>query len=343
MDKINEKFRLFQGNGKTDFTINIISDYPSTEESLELLKQKYPTMSNQISSIYESFKPFDRKDFLFFEGTIKQNGVILPFINYVCLNRWSNNLEESVRYGRNFIIIPNRGIELYNLGDYNGHNKESLQTYQQDLKQSNDEHFDRHIFLEKSMNSIARMNFYYKDGSDRYSFRMSNNIPSKQNLYLSSYGYFNAVDIELPREIFGGTTIECESNNYETNEKHGYGMLFDKGELLRLYIQDKKDENVKVTLYALDRISGRYKKYTCNKNGLSDETYFMEDIGSTLSSSGEVTHAVEQRLPNVANFAKTLNPVIENPNYFGIPNEIIAISNESINYAKEKSTVAALS
>lgn len=334
MEKINEEFRIFQGNEKTDFKINIESDYPSTKESLELLMQKYPAMSNFISSIYESFKTFDRKDFMFFEGTIEQDGVILPFVNYVCLDRWTKTLEEAVRKGRNFIMIPNRGIELYNLGDYNGVHSETMQTYQQDLDTN---HFNRHIFLEKDMNRIGRLYFYYKDGSDNYSFSMSYSNPSRQNLYLSSYGFFNADNIKLPSIIYGGTTIECEVQNYETKEKHGYGMLFGKDKLLGTYIQDIKDENVNATLYALDSITKRYKKYTCKENALSENNGFKEDVGSSLSSSYGVTYVVVQRLPNVIKFAKILNPIIENPNYYDIPNEIIAISNECLNYVKGKS------
>ena len=121
MINIQEQFRIFMGNENSEFKIDVSSDYPSTEESLELLKQKYPEISNQLTMIYNSFKSFDREDFIFFEGTIEKNGTILPFVNYVCLNSWGS-MENKVSKGRNFIIIPNRGTQLYNIGDYNKSN-----------------------------------------------------------------------------------------------------------------------------------------------------------------------------------------------------------------------------
>ena len=84
INKIKEQFRIFKGNENSDFKIDVSSYYPSTEESLELLKQKYPAISNQLSTIYNSFEPFPREDFIFFEGTIEKDGTILTFVNYVC-------------------------------------------------------------------------------------------------------------------------------------------------------------------------------------------------------------------------------------------------------------------
>ena len=59
MINIQEQFRIFMGNENSEFKIDVSSDYPSTEESLELLKQKYPEISNQLTMIYNSFKSFD--------------------------------------------------------------------------------------------------------------------------------------------------------------------------------------------------------------------------------------------------------------------------------------------
>ena len=332
MDKINEKFRWFQGNGKTDFTINIISDYPSTEESLELLKQKYPEISNQLTMIYNSFKSFDREDFIFFEGTIEKNGTILPFVNYVCLNSWGS-MENKVSKGRNFIIIPNRGTQLYNIGDYNSDTRYVSETYQQILGQKSEEYYDRNILLEKSGARIHRLYFYYKDGSDKYSFQITNGSPNKQNLYLSSYGYFSGGDIELPKKIFYGTTIECETRDSESHQKQGYGMLFDGQSLLRLYVHDKNDDDVKVILYAFDKETEKYKRSTGYKND-SGKIVFSKFADSTLYNREEIEHVVEEKMPKVLYFAKTISPVINNQDYYGIPEEIKAIAGECINYTK---------
>ena len=333
MINIQEQFRIFMGNENSEFKIDVSSDYPSTEESLELLKQKYPEISNQLSMIYNSFKPFDREDFIFFEGTIEKNGTILPFVNYVCLNSWDSSMEEKVSNGRNFIIIPNRGTQLYNIGDYNGDTRYVSETYQQILGQNSKEHFDRNILLEKSGARIHRLYFYYKDGSDKYSFQITNGSPNKQNLYLSSYGYFSGGDIELPKKIFCGTTIECETRNSESHQKQGYGMLFDGRSLLRLYVHDKNDDDVKAILYAFDKETENYKKYTGYKND-SGNMVFSEFADSTLYYREEVEHVVEEKMPKVLDFAKTISPVINNQDYYGIPEEIKAIAGECINYTK---------
>lgn len=335
MINIKDQFRIFMGNENSDFKINVSSDYPSTEESLKLLKQKYPVISNQLSMIYNSFKSFGREDFIFFEGTIEKNGTILPFVNYVCLNSWSSSMEKKVSNGRNFIIIPNRGIQLYNIGDYNGDTRYVSETYEQNLGQNSKEYFDRDIFLEKSGARIHRLYFYYKDGSDKYSFEIMNGNPNKQNLYFSSYGYFSGGDIELPDRIYNGTTIECESYNSEAHQEHRYGMLFDGQTLLRLYVRDKNDDDVKVILYAFDKENEKYKKYTGYKND-SGNIVFSEFADSTLYYRKEVEHVVEEKMPKVLNFAKTISPVINNQVYYGIPEEIVAIADECVNYTKKR-------
>ena len=64
---------------------------------------------------------------------------------------------------------------------------------------------------------------------------------------------------------------------------------------------------------------------------------FKEDTSSTLLSSDEVMLAVGQRLPNVIEFSKIIKPVIDHPNYYNIPYEVVAISDECVNYARAKS------
>ncbi len=333
INKIKEQFRIFKGNENSDFKIDVSSYYPSTEESLELLKQKYPAISNQLSTIYNSFEPFAREDFIFFEGTIEKDGTSLPFVNYVCLNSSGSSMEEKVSNGRNFIIIPDRGTQLYNIGDYNGDTRYVSETYEQTLGQNSKEHFYGDIFLEKSGARINRLYFYYKDGSDKYSFQITNGSPSEQNLYFSSYKYFSGGDIELPKNIFNGTTIECETHNNESHQKQGYGMLFDGQSLLRLYVHDKNDDDVNVILYAFEEETEEYKKYTGCKND-SGKIVFSECADSTLYYKEEVEHVVEEKMPKVLNFAKTISPVINNQEYYGIPEEIVAIAGECINYTK---------
>ena len=48
----------------------------------------------------------------------------------------------------------------------------------------------------------------------------------------------------------------------------------------------------------------------------------------------EIEHVVEEKMPKVLYFAKTISPVINNQDYYGIPEEIKAIAGECINYTK---------
>ena len=110
-------------------------------------------------------------------------------------------------------------------------------------------------------------------------------------------------------------------------------MLFDGQSLLRLYVHDKNDDDVKVILYAFDKETEKYKRSTGYKND-SGKIVFSKFADSTLYNREEIEHVVEEKMPKVLYFAKTISPVINNQDYYGIPEEIKAIAGECINYTK---------
>ena len=52
--------------------------------------------------------------------------------------------------------------------------------------------------------------------------------------------------------------------------------------------------------------------------------YYMDEIES----------AVEEKLPKVLDFTRIISPVINNQDYYGIPEEIVEIADECISYTK---------
>ena len=55
---------------------------------------------------------------------------------------------------------------------------------------------------------------------------------------------------------------------------------------------------------------------------------------STMYYMDEIESAVEEKLPKVLDFTRIISPVINNQDYYGIPEEIVEIADECISYTK---------
>ena len=130
MVNFTDYFNIFQNEGRDKPKVTITGTLPTTENNAKFLAEKYPEMSEQIIRIWKSFKPLkDQNDNTFFEGTFEQNGKKTSFVNYI------NHSWNDPDSGRNFILIPGQGIQLFNTGDYNGKESEieGYLTYEQNL------------------------------------------------------------------------------------------------------------------------------------------------------------------------------------------------------------------
>lgn len=333
LKNIANKFRLFQ-TGQTEFSNVVVNAcYPGTDEYFKYLEQKYPELSESLSSIFLSTNPINKGQYRFFEGTIIIDDKEIPFVNYISpwyspLNRispWYSPLtySENIRNAKNYVILPGRGIEHFNLGNYNSQKTDGYMTYKQEFVSDNQE-----ILYEKD-NEMMKNRFlvYYSLNPDEnfsYHKRYANPL---------TYSLFQCGEESQDKYNQTGTILEAEYIYHDKKKQNNsIGMAYDdNNRLIRAYVIRTKGSDYIYKLYVLNDDNNNYREYSSTSSSPHQHDYkLVPGVEKTLA---EVEEILENALPRYKEVIKLCDDVHDNSEKYPIPAEIIEIAGKCFEYS----------
>lgn len=248
-----------------------------TEENIKALQDKYPELSLEIEKITSSlYKPFkDRLSSVFFVGTIRQGDEQYPFVNFVDCGFFTKDISR----GRNFIFIPGQGTQLYNTGDYNGEDRNNVETYVHYAEEVD----GTELFTERSTDVDKRRVMYHKEiqnenGKKRYDASIGMHAVHREFDREQEIAVESNYPNRLTKQI-GFTQYGKDRNYYDTGDNvysAEYGLLYSSAQA-RLPIRIYKKINGDGTVYELKSGTNKYNIIHVKEKGNSRGKDVVED------------------------------------------------------------------